>query len=291
MKIYLARHRGFCSGVKRSIRLAEKTLEDAHGPVYILNDIVHNKSVIEELRTKGLRRVGSPARARGGALLISSHGVSPAIMQQAHEAAKAVVDTTCPLVDRIHAAAKAYIDESREVLLFGDAEHDEVNGIVGIDPEHIHVVKNKSDVGDLSEFDRPVALISQSTSSVHDFERMANLIRARFGDIEVNDTICRPTRLRQAAVNKLCEMAEIVVVIGSKTSANSNRLVEIAAKQGRKSILIDNAGEFDLRLLGGVKAMGITTGASTPEALVIGLIDRIKEFCAIKNEPVEIADV
>ena len=279
MKLYLAKHRGFCSGVKRSIRMAQKVLDDSSGPIHILNDIVHNKSV------KNLSEVND------GTILFSAHGVPRAIEDEARSLNLNVIDTTCPLVKKIHKTARDFIITGHEVILFGDPEHDEVKGIKGVGTKHIHVIKTEDDIEKLPDFKQPVALISQSTSSVNQFNKIAGMLRNRFASVEISDTICRATRLRQESIHQLAEISDIVIVTGSPASANSNRLTEIARSYDKKSYLIDSAAELKFGWLIGVEKVGVTSGASTPDFLVQEIVQGIQLYFKEKKISVEVFEI
>ncbi len=291
MKLYLAKHRGFCSGVKRSIRMAQKVLDDASKPVHILNDIVHNQTVINELKNAGLISVRDINEVNDGTIIFSAHGVPKAIENEARSLNLKVIDTTCPLVKRIHKTAQDFIIMGYEVILFGDPEHDEVKGIKGVGTEHIHVIKTEDEISELPDFKKLVALIAQSTSSVNQFNKIAGILKRRYTSFKAVNTICRATRLRQESIHQLAEIVDIVIVIGSSSSANSNRLVEIARSYDKKAYLIDNAGELKFRWLIGAEKVGVTSGASTPDFLVQELLHGIQHYFREKRIPVELFEV
>ena len=291
MKIILAKDRGFCSGVKRSIRLAEKALAEISGPIYILNDIVHNRSVIDDLKQKGLIRVDDANKVETGTLVISAHGVSHNVIAEAKVWGLDVIDTTCPLVYRIHKAARELSDNGYAVILFGDPDHDEVKGIKAVAPDNIHVFDSIDDIDDLPEFNKPIAFISQSTRLVDEFDQASEKFRKRYGTVKVENTICRATRLRQQSIHKLAQQVDLVIVIGSKTSANSNRLAEAAANYGIKAYLIDNADELNTAWLDSIDKLGIISGASTPEYLVNDVLAKIKQHAQAEAIEVEIAEL
>jgi len=291
MKIILAKNRGFCSGVKRSIRLAEKALAEISGPIYILNDIVHNQAVIDNLKQKGLVRVDDANKVKTGTLVISAHGIPRNIITEAKVRGLDVIDTTCPLVYRIHDTAKGLIDSGYVVILFGDPGHDEVKGIRTVDPDNIHILDSIDDINDLPQFVKPIAFISQSTRSIAEFDKTAERLRQRYGSVRVENTICRATRLRQESIHQLAKQVESVIVVGSKTSANSNRLVEAALSHGIKAYLIDNADELNTAWLDGIENLGVTSGASTPEDLVDEVLAKIKNIALAGGIEVEITEL
>jgi len=291
MKIILAKDRGFCSGVKRSIRLAEKALDEISGPIYILNDIVHNRSVIEMLRQMGLIMVDDPNKVETGTLIISAHGVPYNVITGAKVRGLDVIDTTCPLVYRIHKTARELIDSGYTVILFGDPDHDEVKGIKAVDPDNIHVLDSIADIDDLPDFTKPIAFISQSTRSIVEFDKAAEKLSLRYGTVRIENTICRATRLRQESIHELAQQVDLVIVVGSKTSANSNHLAEAASSHGIKVYLIDNADEFNPAWLDSIGRLGITSGASTPEYLVDDVLAKIKKYAQAGGIEVEISEL
>jgi 4-hydroxy-3-methylbut-2-enyl diphosphate reductase len=291
MKIYLAKYRGFCSGVKRSIRLAQKAREEISGPINILNEIVHNSSVIEKLESQGLGRIHELEDADEGTLIISAHGVPPEVITKAQAKGLNVIDTTCPLVKLIHRTAKSLISDGYEVVLFGDSGHDEVKGIQGVDPDNIHLLVSANDINRLPDFDGPVAFISQSTQSYDDFLNAADMMKKRFNNCLVKNTICKATIRRQEAVKQLASFVGLVVVIGSSNSANSRRLFKIAENMGIKSYLFDKVQEFDPKWLEGIENIGITAGASTPEALVDEVLKKIMEQAEERGISTELVEV
>ena len=187
--------------------------------------------------------------------------------------------------------ARKLVDEGYEVILYGDPDHDEVKGIKAVAPANIHVLNSSDDIDKLPKFDKPVAFISQSTRSVDEFDKTARRLRQRYGSVRIESTICRATRLRQESIHILAEQVDIVIVVGSKTSANSNRLVDAAVSHNVKTYLIDNAGELDLAWLDSIDRLGITAGASTPEYLVIDVLAKIKKYAQAEAIEVEITSL
>lgn len=290
VKIYLAKYRGFCPGVRRAIRIAKQTRENKSGPVTILREVVHNAAVVSELERAGLPKVESIESAKSGTLIISAHGIAQTEIDRAKSLGLSVVDATCPLVKHIHRAAKEYVDQGYAVVLFGDTGHDEVKGIVGVAPDKIWVVDKIDDIAALPQFDRPVALIAQSTRSLESFEQAAIALNRRFGKIAVANTICRPTIDRQKSIKELAARASLIIVIGSKNSANSKRLAEIGGSLGAKSYLVDNASEVVPVWFDRIDIVGVTAGASTPEYLVDEVIKKISEITIKRGKQVEITE-
>jgi (E)-4-hydroxy-3-methyl-but-2-enyl pyrophosphate reductase len=290
VKIYLAKYRGFCPGVKRAIRMANQARANITGPVAILKEVVHNTSVVRELEQAGLQKVDNIGSAKGGTLIISAHGVADSEIAKAKSLGLNVVDATCPLVKHIHRTAREYIDKGYAVVVFGDPGHDEVKGIVGVAPDRIRAIDKIEEVAALPHFEKPVALIAQSTRTVESFERAAIALNKRFGKIAVTNTICRPTIDRQKSIKQLAAKAQLVIVIGSKNSANSRRLAEIGGSLGAKAHLIDNATEINQEWLEDVDNIGVTAGASTPEYLVDQVIEAISSIGKSLGKQVEMAE-
>lgn len=291
MKIYLAKHRGFCAGVKRSIRLAQKAREELNGTINILNEIVHNSSVIKKFESRGLGRIYDLKDAKEGTLIISAHGVSPGVIEKALSLDLNVIDTTCPLVKLIHRTTENFISDGYMVVLYGDSGHDEVKGIQGIDSERVHLLVSANDINKLPDFDRPVAFISQSTRSYEDFQKTAAKMKKRFKDLLIKNTICNTTIKRQQAVKQLASLAELLLVIGSPNSANSRRLAQISESLGTKSHLLDNAEKLNPRWLDGIKNLGLTAGASTPESQVDEILKKIVEYARKNGMSTELIEV
>ncbi|NLI15934.1 MAG: 4-hydroxy-3-methylbut-2-enyl diphosphate reductase [candidate division Zixibacteria bacterium] len=290
MKIYLAKYRGFCPGVRRAIRIAKQTRENKLGPVTILREVVHNAAVVNELEKAGLPKADNIESVKSGTLIISAHGIAQSEITRAESLGLSVVDATCPLVKHIHRTAREYVDKGYAVLLFGDPGHDEVKGIVGVAPDKIWVVDKIDDIAALPQFNQPVALISQSTRSLESFESAAIELQKRFENIAVTNTICRPTIDRQKSIKELAAKAQLIIVVGSKNSANSRRLTEIGGSMGAKSFLVDNASEIVPFWFANVEMVGVTAGASTPEYLVDEVINKITEIAANRGQQVEISE-
>jgi 4-hydroxy-3-methylbut-2-en-1-yl diphosphate reductase len=290
VKIFLAKYRGFCPGVRRAIRIAYQTREKATGKVAILKEVVHNAAVVRELEKAGLPKVDSIESAQTGTLIISAHGIAQSEIARAKSLGLRVVDATCPLVKHIHRIAKEYADKGCAVVLFGDPGHDEVKGIAGVAPDKIWVIDKIEDIAALPQFDKPVALTSQSTRSLESFEKAAIELQKRFGKIAVTNTICRPSLDRQKSIRELAAKVQLIIVIGSKNSANSRRLAEIGAIQRAKSFLVDNATEIVSAWFENVEIVGVTAGASTPEYLVDEAIKKITEIAASQGQQVEISE-
>jgi 4-hydroxy-3-methylbut-2-enyl diphosphate reductase len=280
MKIILAKPRGFCAGVERAIRCVERALDLYGPPVYVLNDIVHNGTVVQALREKGavfVRRLDDVPR--GAHLLFSAHGVGPRQWDAARARDLHVIDATCPLVDKVHREAKRFADKGCTIILIGEKGHDEVLGTAGWAADHIQVAFTEEDVASLVVRDPAgVAYLTQTTLSVDDCARVVAALKKRFPDIQgppVND-ICYATQNRQRAVNELAREADLVLVVGDPESANSKRLAEICARKGKASHLISSAAMIQDAWLVGVRAVLVTSGASAPEFLLQGVVDYLK---------------
>ncbi len=271
-KILLAAPRGYCAGVDRAVQTVERALELYGAPVYGRKEIVHNKHVVEQLRSRGAKFVDSETEVPEGATVVfSAHGVAPAVHVNAAERALQTIDATCPLVTKVHVEAKKFAADGYTIVLIGHAGHEEVEGTMGEAPEHIVLIENEDDVEALEVADpTKVAYISQTTLSVDETSAIINRLRERFPQIigPRTDDICYATTNRQAAVKQLARECDIVLVIGSRNSSNSNRLVEVAREHGADAYLIDNEGQVQERWLKDKPVVGITSGASAPDELV-----------------------
>jgi len=276
-KLLLAAPRGYCAGVDRAVQTVERALELYGAPVYVRKEIVHNKTVVEQLRERGAVFVDSEQDVPEGATVVfSAHGVAPSVHANAGERALQTIDATCPLVTKVHVEAKRFASDGYTIVLIGHAGHEEVEGTMGEAPEHIVLVQTEDDVDQLEVPDPGrVAYISQTTLSVDETRAIINRLRQRFPAIigPRTDDICYATTNRQAAVKQLAEQCDLVLVIGSRNSSNSNRLVEVAREHGAASYLIDSEGEVREEWLQDKRVVGITSGASAPEELVQRLVE------------------
>jgi 4-hydroxy-3-methylbut-2-en-1-yl diphosphate reductase len=277
-KLLLAAPRGYCAGVDRAVQTVERALELYGPPVYVRKEIVHNKHVVEQLRERGAVFVDelTDEVPEGAITVFSAHGVSPMVHADAERRALRTIDATCPLVTKVHREAVKFAGEGYTIVLIGHAGHEEVEGTMGEAPEHIVLVETEADVDALEVADpERMAYISQTTLSVDETRTIINRLRARFPKITGprTDDICYATTNRQAAVKQMAPLCDLVLVIGSRNSSNSNRLVEVARDFGAKSWLIDNEAQIDEAWLEGVRTVGITSGASAPEELVTRLVD------------------
>jgi 4-hydroxy-3-methylbut-2-enyl diphosphate reductase len=282
VRILLASPRGFCAGVDRAIEIVELCLERYGPPVYVRHEIVHNRHVVEDLRRKGAVFVDDPAEAPTGSLLVfSAHGVSPQVREGARARALRVIDATCPLVTKVHVEALRFAREGYEIVLVGHAGHVEVEGTMGHAPERMHLVESVADVQDLHVRDpERLACLTQTTLSVDDTREIMEALRRRFPAIRLprKDDICYATQNRQNAVKQLTHQAELLLVVGAPASSNSNRLVELGAKAGIRSHLVQTAADIDPLWLEGVRCVGVTAGASAPELLVQDVVARLRQL-------------
>ncbi|HWF35787.1 MAG TPA: 4-hydroxy-3-methylbut-2-enyl diphosphate reductase [Solirubrobacteraceae bacterium] len=280
-KILLASPRGYCAGVDRAVQTVERALELYGAPVYVRKEIVHNKHVVEQLRERGAVFVESETEVPEGATVVfSAHGVAPSVHANARERGLATIDATCPLVTKVHVEAKKFAAEGYTIVLIGHAGHEEVEGTMGEVPDNIVLIESEDDVDALTVEDpTKIAYISQTTLSVDETRAVINRLRERFPAVigPRTDDICYATTNRQAAVKQLARECDLVLVIGSRNSSNSNRLVEVAREYGADSHLIDNELQVREEWLEGAGTVGITSGASAPDELVQRLVDFFRE--------------
>ena len=280
MEVVLANPRGFCAGVDRAIEIVEVALARYGPPIYVRHEIVHNRTVVEDLRAKGAIFVEDPAEVPAGSLLIySAHGVSPAIREAARERGLRTIDGTCPLVTKVHVETLRMLNDGYDVVLVGHAGHVEVEGTMGHAPGRIQLVESVADVAKLAVRNPDkLGCVTQTTLSVDDTREVLEALSARFPNIRLprKDDICYATQNRQNAVKQLVERAEVVVVVGAPASSNSNRLVELARKSGRAAYLVETADDLDPSWFAGVACVGVTAGASTPERLVEQVVERLR---------------
>lgn len=296
-KLLLAAPRGYCAGVDRAVQTVERALDLYGAPVYVRKEIVHNKHVVEELRAKGAVFVDElddsiPEQA---ITIFSAHGVSPAVHADAERRGLQTIDATCPLVTKVHREAIKFAGEGYTIVLVGHAGHEEVEGTMGEAPDHIVLVETEADV-DALEVDDPdkVAYISQTTLSVDETRAIIARLREKFPNITGprTDDICYATTNRQAAVKQMAPLCDLVLVIGSKNSSNSNRLVQVAQELGTEAYLIDREDQVREEWLAGKKVVGISSGASAPEELVERLVgffrdrgvQQVEEFEVLRED-------
>jgi 4-hydroxy-3-methylbut-2-enyl diphosphate reductase len=275
-RLLLAAPRGYCAGVDRAVQTVERALELYGPPVYVRKEIVHNKHVVEQLRTRGAVFVDQETDVpEGQTVVFSAHGVAPSVHANAGARGLTTIDATCPLVTKVHREAIKFAADGYTIVLIGHSGHEEVEGTMGEAPEHIVLVETEEDVDRLEVADpEKVAYISQTTLSVDETRAIIARLRERFPAITGprTDDICYATTNRQAAVKAMAEQCDLVLVIGSQNSSNSQRLVEVAREYGAESHLIDNAGQVEEAWLQDKRVVGISSGASAPEELVERLV-------------------
>ena len=281
MEVILARPRGFCAGVKRAIAIVNRALELYGPPVYVLHEIVHNTHVVAELAGKGTVFVEQLQDIPAGSVSIfSAHGVSRAVMQEAQQLGLRTIDATCPLVAKVHRRVTRLNKINYDVLVIGHKEHPEVEGTCGHAEGAVHVVSKPEEVANLEVSDPArVGYVTQTTLSLDDTAEMLIALRKRFPDISEpkRTDICFATTNRQGAIRELSDIVDLLLVVGSKNSSNSNRLREVASARGLPAYLIDHADEADSAWLEGAERIGVTAGASAPEYLVEELIKWLQE--------------
>ena len=280
--IKLASPRGFCAGVDRAIEIVERALQKNGAPVYVRHEVVHNRFVVDDLRSKGAIFVEELDEVPDGATLIfSAHGVSQKVQKEANTLGLKVFDATCPLVTKVHSEVARYGREGKTVVLVGHEGHPEVEGTMGRAVGPVFLVETLSDVAGLElTSDMPLAYVTQTTLSVDDTARIVEALRRRFPGIEgprLND-ICYATQNRQDSVRELAQICDVVLVVGSHNSSNSNRLRELAEEVGARAYLIDGVDDIVIDWLAGARQIGITAGASAPEVLVRGVLDHLESM-------------
>lgn len=281
-QVIMAQPRGFCAGVVRAISIVEKALEKYQEPVYVRHEIVHNKHVVDDLKAKGAVFVREISDIPDGAVTVfSAHGVARSVEEDAEKRELPVLDATCPLVTKVHLQGKRYINKGRELILVGHAGHPEVIGTMGQIDATVHLVQTEADIALLPlSRDTPVAYITQTTLSIDDTQGIINALKSHFTDIEgpgTND-ICYATQNRQTAVRELTKFADIILVVGAKNSSNSNRLREIGEEAGIPSYLVADGSELDPEWLKDARVIGLSAGASAPEAMVEHVIDSLRRL-------------
>ena len=280
-QILLANPRGFCAGVDRAISIVERALKIYGAPVYVRHEVVHNKFVVDNLRAKGAVFIEQLDEVPANATLIySAHGVSVAIQEEAKRRGFRIFDATCPLVNKVHNEVSRLYKKGYTILMIGHAGHPEVEGTMGQIPDRIFLIEYEADIARLpiSPQEKLLAYVSQTTLSVNETSTIIALLKQHFPFIEgpKKDDICYATQNRQDAVKKLTEKCDIIIVVGSPNSSNSNRLKEVSALRGVEAYMVDNASELDLAWFNGKQNIGVTAGASAPEILVQEVVDTIK---------------
>jgi 4-hydroxy-3-methylbut-2-enyl diphosphate reductase len=292
-RVLLAAPRSFCAGVDRAIEIVERLLEQHGPPVYVRHQIVHNEHVVRRLESLGAVFVEHEDEIPAGEIcVLSAHGVAPAVKENAERRGLRVVDAVCPLVSKVHAEARRYADSGHLVALVGHADHVEVIGTRGERPEETVVIESAEDAERLDPEGRPVAVITQTTLSLDDVASTVDALGERFGDLRrpAADDICYATQNRQDAVKEMvAQGASLILVIGSDTSSNAQRLVEVARLHGADATLIDGESPLDPVLLAGRDTVGLTAGASTPEQLVQAVVAGLADAGYGELEEVQVA--
>jgi len=280
MQVLLANPRGFCAGVDRAIEIVERALRLHGAPIYVRHEVVHNKFVVEDLRQKGAVFVEDLSQVPEGATLIfSAHGVSQAVRRDAEARKLKVFDATCPLVTKVHVEVAKMRERGREIVMIGHRGHPEVEGTMGQSVSGMYLVEKPEDVPRLGVKDeKNLAFVTQTTLSVDDAQQTINALKARFSGIvgPKKDDICYATQNRQDAVKALARQCEVVIVVGSPNSSNSNRLREVAEQQGVAAYMVDNATELKPQWVAGKRVVGVTAGASAPEVLVKQVVEKLR---------------
>ena len=279
IEIRLAKARGFCAGVERALNKVEEALRNGPFPVYVLHEIVHNETVVDGLRKRGVIFIDEPSEAISGTLIFSAHGVSRQVEAEAGKLAVKVVDATCPIVKSLHRRIEQFAAEGKTIILFGRSGHREVEGLLGRVEVPVTVIESETELETfLKTADRkkPYACLSQTTLNAADVERMTARLKAELPDVTAASEVCHATRERQEAVKELAKECPEILVVGSARSSNTRRLYETALAQGVRAHLLENAAELDEEWLKGVSRIGITSGASAPEELVQELCSKIK---------------
>lgn len=282
-RVVVAAPRGYCAGVDRAVVTVEKALQQFGAPIYVRKQIVHNKHVVEGLEAKGAIFVDELDEVPTDSLVIfSAHGISPAVRTEAERRGLRTIDATCPLVTKVHHEARRFASQQLPILLIGHAGHEEVEGTTGEAPENITLIQHPDDVDAVDlPTDQPIAWLSQTTLSVNETQETVARLRDKFPLLvdPPSDDICYATQNRQDAVKQIASHSDLVIVVGSRNSSNSVRLVEVAKEAGAKAAYrVDDATELQADWFDGVNTIGVTSGASVPEALVDGVLDRLVQL-------------
>ena len=291
MDVLLANPRGFCAGVERAIDIVERALEERGAPIYVRHEIVHNKSVVDDLRKKGAVFVEELDEVPAGATVIfSAHGVAKEVRRDAEARGLKVFDATCPLVTKVHVEVSKMLREGYEIVMIGHRGHPEAEGTMGQSASSMHLVETLEDVARLAvPSGARLAYVTQTTLSVDDTQVIVAALKARFPQIRgpKKDDICYATQNRQDAVKFMTPRCDVVIVVGSPNSSNSNRLREVAENMGAEAYMVDTAADLQPEWIAGKRRIGVTAGASAPEVLVEELVARLKQLGAASVRPLE----
>jgi 4-hydroxy-3-methylbut-2-enyl diphosphate reductase len=288
MEVLLANPRGFCAGVERAISIVERALEQYGAPIYVRHEIVHNKYVVDDLRAKGAVFVEELDEVpRGSTVIFSAHGVSKAVREDAERRGLKVFDATCPLVTKVHVEVAKMLRDGYEIVMIGHRGHPEAEGTMGQAGAGMHLVETVEDVARLAPATGRLAYVTQTTLSVDDAAAVIAALKARFPAIRgpKRDDICYATQNRQDAVKFMAPQCDVVIVVGSPNSSNSNRLREVAEHMGAQAYMVDRAEELRPEWLAGRRRVGVTAGASAPEVLVKAVVARLAELGAARITP------
>ena len=291
MQVFLANPRGFCAGVDRAIEIVERALTLYGAPIYVRHEVVHNKFVVDDLRQKGAVFVEELSEVpAGGTVIFSAHGVSQSVRQEAEARGLKVFDATCPLVTKVHVEVAKMRTTDKEIIMIGHKGHPEVEGTMGQAAGGMYLVETPEDVAKLQVQDiGNLAFVTQTTLSVDDAARIIDALKQRFPSIQgpKKDDICYATQNRQDAVKALAQQCDVVIVVGSPNSSNSNRLREVAQNLGVPAYMVDTAADLKVEWVTGKVRVGITAGASAPEVLVQAVIERLKQLGATQVDEVK----
>ncbi len=277
MKINVAKSAGFCFGVRRAIEIALKTAEEKEKDVYMLGDIVHNEFVVEQIKKAGIKVVNSIDKIKGGILLLRAHGTVPEIYKKAKEKNLKIVDATCPMVLEIHKITRKLENENYQVVVIGDHEHDEVKAISAQAKKPI-IIENPSDVNKIRKKYKKIGIVVQSTQNIEKVKKIINKLIDKTRELRFINTICKPTQDHQDEIRKMPLENDVMIIVGSFTSANTRRLTEISKSLNPKTYQVESAKDLKKEWFNNCKSVGISAGASTPDYLIREVINRIKEL-------------
>jgi len=292
-RVLLAAPRGYCAGVERAVEAVERALAKHGAPVYVRKQIVHNLHVVRDLEAKGAIFVGEVDEVPEGAVtVLSAHGSPPTVFDEAGRRRLQLIDATCPLVTKVHVEARRFAAEDRTIVLIGHAGHEEVEGTSGQAPSRTVLVQDLEDARSVELPPGRLAYLTQTTLSVDETGEIVEVLRARYPHLEgpPREDICYATQNRQDAVKELAPLADVVLVIGSKNSSNSNRLAEVAVERGTPAYLVDDESEVDPAWLDGAATVGLTSGASAPDHLVSAMLERLASLGFDRVEQIQVAE-
>lgn len=280
MKIQVSQYAGFCFGVNRALKIVFDILDKAERPIQMLGNLVHNEEVVKKLKNKGIKVINSLDQVEKGVLIITAHGIDPKIINQAKKKGLKVVDTTCPMVLKVHQLAKVLAKEGRKIILFGDKDHIEVKGINGAINNQAVIIDSLEKAKSINfKSEEKIGFISQTTQNVEEFEKIAEVIKSKCKDVKVFNTICQSTRGRQEDVRNLAQNNDLIIIVGSRTSANTKRLFEIARSLNQKTFWVTRADQIKKEwFLDSVESIGVSAGASTPPWIIKEVVEKLKSL-------------